>query len=97
MFDVQGPDSVVFSWVPPSEELRNGVITGYKVSCVANSSQIGNPITETVGLNVEMATVQGLTPATHYICSLAARTSAGFGVNETQVTLLTRMYNHSPL
>jgi hypothetical protein len=86
----------MFSWAPPSEELSNGVITGYRISCAANGNRMGNPITETVGLNVEMATVQGLTPATRYNCSLAARTSAGFGVNGTRVVLTSMtLYSHN--
>ena len=41
-----------------------------------------------------MATVSGFTPATRYNCSLAARTSAGFGVNDFRV-VLTSKYNAS--
>ena len=91
-FELRGLDSVVFSWTPPLEELQNGVITGYRISCVADSNRTRDPITENAEELPRMATVLGLTPATRYNCSLAARTSAGFGANDTRV-VLTSKYN----
>ena len=94
-FDVQGPDSIEFSWAPPSKELRNGVIAGYRVSCVVVGNQIGDPITETLGDVFRMTTLQGFMPATRYNCSLAARTFAGLGPNGTLV-VLTSKDSHNP-
>ena len=84
----------MFSWTPPLEELRNGVITGYRILCVVESNRTRDPITGIVGELSREATVSGFTPATSYNCSLAARTSAGFGVNDTRV-VLTSKYNAS--
>ena len=86
-YAMQGPDSVNFSWAPPLEELRNGVIAGYRVFC----SDVGrerDPITVTVGEHSTV--VSGFMSATRYNCSLAARTSAGFGVNDTLLVLTSR-------
>ena len=88
-FELQGPDSVLFSWTPPVEELRNGIITGYRISCI-DVGRTRDPITENAGERSRMATVSGITPATHYNCSLAARTSAGFGVNGTLQVLTSK-------
>ena len=90
-FELRGPDSVIFSWSPPLERLRNGIIAGYRISCV-DDGRTRDPITENAGELSRMATVSGFTPATRYNCSLAARTSAGFGVNDTMV-ILTSKYN----
>ena len=84
----------MFSWNPPLEELQNGVIAGYRISCVVDSNRTRDPITEIVGELSRMAIVSGFTPATRYSCSLAARTSAGFGVNESRV-ILTGKFNAS--
>ena len=75
-FEVLGPNLVKFSWAPPAEELRNGVIVGFQVSCVVDGNQMGDPITENPGNLDRMTTLQGLTAATQYSCSLAAETSA---------------------
>ena len=90
-FSVQGPDSVMFSWEPPLAELRNGIITGFRISCVVAGDQTSDPITRIAGQqSASEETVMGLTPATRYNCSLAARTSAGFGVNDTRVVLTSK-------
>ena len=90
-FSVQGPDSVMFSWEPPLAELSNGIIIGFRISCVVAGNQMSEPITRIVGQqSARMETVMGLTPATRYNCSLAARTSAGFGVNDTRVVLTSK-------
>ena len=98
-FDMQGPDSIEFSWAPPSEELRNGIIIGYRVSCVAVGNRMGAPVTKTISVSAMVTsvttTVQGFIPATLYNCSLAARTSIEFGPYDTLV-ILTGKNNHNP-
>ena len=91
-FELRDPDVVMFSWSPPREELCNGVIQSYLISCIAVGRE-REPITRTVtGEFSRMETISGFTPATRYNCSLAARTSVGFGVNGT-VIVLTSMYS----
>ena len=87
--ELRDPDQVMFSWSPPREELRNGVIQSYLISCIAVGRE-EEPIISTVTGEVE--TVSGFTPATRYNCSLAARTSVGYGVNGT-LLVLTSKYN----
>ena len=68
---------MTFSWSPPSPTLRNGVITGYSLSCVPEAGG-GNSIMiqyTTVGT----FTLGGLTPATSYNCSISASNSLGSG------------------
>ena len=82
----------MFLWSPPLEELQNGVIQSYLISCI-DLGREREPITRIVtGEFSSMETVSGFTPATRYNCSLAARTSVGVGVNGT-VIVLTSMYS----
>ena len=81
----------MFSWSPPLEELRNGVIQSYLISCI-DLGREREPITRTVTGEFRIETMSGFTPATRYNCSLAARTSVGVGVNGT-VIVLTSVYS----
>ena len=94
-FNVLDPNSVEFSWAPPPEELSNGIIAGYRISCVVVGNQMGEPITDTLGDVFTMTTLQEFMPATRYNCSLAARTSAGIGLNGTLI-VLTSKDKHNP-
>ena len=62
--------NLTFSWSPPAPTLRNGVITGYSLSCVPEGGG-GNSIfmQYTAAGNF---TLRGLTPATSYNCSISA-------------------------
>ena len=64
-------DSISFQWSPPREDLRNGNITHYSLSC--NGASINNTI-----LSMEYI-VTGLSPFTVYKCEVTASTSAGEG------------------
>ena len=76
----------MFSWNPPQEDLQNGVITGYRISCMETGSTGDSVMDDSQAINSE--TLSGLVPATHYNCSLSAETSVGFGV-ATTVQVLT--------
>ena len=68
---------MTFSWSPPAPTLRNGVITGYSLSCVAvagGESSISMQYTA-----AGTFTLRGFTPATSYNCSIAASNSQGSG------------------
>ena len=81
----------MFSWSPPLEELQNGIIQLYRISC--DSGRGREPITEIVtGALSRLVAELNFVPATLYNCSLSARTSAGFGVNDT-VQVLTSKCN----
>ena len=76
---VQGPRTLTFSWDPPSENLRNGVITGYLLSC--DPQPEGLPMTYEQSDFNEMGgvvtTVSGLAPSTTYNCTVLASNIAG--------------------
>ena len=68
---------MTLSWSPPAPTLRNGVITGYFLSCVP---EVGG------GYSISMQytaagtfTLGGFTPATSYNCSISANNSQGNG------------------
>ena len=69
-----GPRNLTFSWNPPAEEHRNGVITGYTLSCQPAAE--GFPRTFATSGSY---TLDGFTPATLYQCFLYASTSGGSG------------------
>ena len=68
---------MTFFWSPPARTLRNGVITGYSLSCVPETGG-GN----TIFMQYTAAgtfTLGGFTPATSYNCSVSASNSQGSG------------------
>ena len=68
---------MTFSWSPPAPTERNGIITGYFLSCVPVSGG-GN----SVSMQYTAAgtfTLGGFTPATSYNCSISASNSQGSG------------------
>ena len=72
-----GARNMTFSWSPPAPTLRNGVITGYSLSCVPVAGggntifmQYTAPGTFTLG---------ELIPTTSYNCSISASNSQGRG------------------
>ena len=79
--------NITFSWSPPALTERNGVITGYSLSCVPVAGG-GNSINKqyTAAGNF---TLGGYTPATSYNCSISASNSQGAGpVAHVDVTTL---------
>lgn len=73
---------LLFSWSPPAEENRNGVITGYTLTCEPDIDAI-----PAVFVTEGNHTVGGFTPATQYNCSVYASTNGGDG--PPAVTLIT--------
>ena len=69
------PRSLEFSWNPPSDTERNGIITGYTLSCQPNVEGLPQ-----VYPSAGTYTVDGVyTPAAQYNCSVFASNSAGNG------------------
>ena len=81
------PTSLRVEWSPPSEEERNGLITGYSVLLEWQAGQ------ELVNTSHTSHTFTELHPQTTYHCSIAAYTSAGMGpyynITATTATLTT--------
>ena len=76
--------SMTFSWSPPAPILRNGVITGYSLSCVPEADG-GN----TIFMQYTAAgtfTLGGFTPATSYNCSISASNNQGSGPVSTMIS-----------
>ena len=68
---------MTFSWSPPAPTLRNGVITGYTLSCVPEAGR-RNTISKQY-TTAGTFTLGGFTPATSYNCSISASNSLGSG------------------
>ena len=68
---------MTFSWSPPGPTERNGIITGYFLSCVPVSGG-GNSISMQYTA-AGTFTLGGFTPATSYNCSISASNSQGSG------------------
>lgn len=78
---VDGPNSLRFSWGPPTEDDRVGSITSYWLSCDPQPEGLprtyqAQDFTRTGGV---MAVVSGFTPSTTYNCSVMASNMAGSG------------------
>ena len=78
---VEGPRTLSFSWEPPLEGQRNGVIIGYELTCDARPEFFPiiynqSSFTPSGGINV---TLSGFPPATLVICCVRASTTAGNG------------------
>ena len=72
-----GVRNLTFSWSPPAPTLRNGVITGYSLSCVP---EIGGGTTISMQYTAAGTfTLGGFTPFTSYNCSISASNSQGSG------------------
>ena len=72
-----GTQNVTFSWSPPAPTLRNGIITGYSLSCVPEGGR-----ESTVSMHYTQTgtfTLEGFAPATTYNCSISASNSEGMG------------------
>ena len=84
------PSQVMFNFNPPREDLQNGFITQYRISCVDHGRR-REPVSDIFPSNqARPYTLMSLLPATLYDCSLSARTLVGFGVAAT-VEVLTSM------
>ena len=81
---------VQFNFNPPQEDLQNGFIIGYRISCV-DRDRTRNAVTMIYQSTLSRPyTLSNLVPATLYDCSLAARTSPGFGVEATVEVLTSK-------
>ncbi|CAI8044499.1 hypothetical protein GBAR_LOCUS24676 [Geodia barretti] len=72
---VPGEREVVFSWSPPPVTQRNGVITGYTISCSPSPSSLPHSTSS----EVTSLRLAGFSPGTSYSCSLVASNSQGSG------------------
>ena len=69
------PSSLILSWEPPVQELRNGIIQQYTVIIIEEETgRVISLSTRDTGLNVT-----SLHPYYTYNCTIAAATSAGTG------------------
>ena len=84
------PSQVQFNFNPPREDLQNGFITEYRISCVDRSRTRDSVAMIYQSSLPRPYTLSNLVSATLYDCSLSARTSPGFGVEAT-VEVLTSM------
>ena len=71
-----GARSMTFSWAPPNATQRNGVITGYSLSCTPLTAEGDITMQYT---QVGTFTLGGFTPFTIYSCSIFASNHQGDG------------------
>ena len=77
MFSASPQSRVVsFSWRPVEEQLQNGMITNYTITCTPHIAINIHVNTDTDMFSV---THHGFTPATQYSCSIVALNLAGSG------------------
>ena len=81
----------MFNFNPPREDLQNGEIIEYMISCVDRDGRRAAIVRTPSSSTPRPYTFMSLVPATLYDCSLSARTIVGFGVEES-VEVLTGMY-----
>ena len=82
-----GARNMTFSWSPPTPTERNGVITGYSLSCVPEAG--GGTTITTITMQYTATgtfTLGGFTPATSYNCSISASNSQGSGPVSYQIS-----------
>ena len=72
-----GERNMTFFWSPPAPTLRNGVITGYSLSCVPNIGWRNSITMQYTAAGT--FTLRGFTPVTSYNCSISARNIWGNG------------------
>ena len=72
--EAAGTTVLEFSWSPPAEEERNGVITGYTLSCQPPADQL-----PAVFSDAGEYILDGFIAGTEYNCSVVASTSVGSG------------------
>ena len=84
------PSQVMFNFNPPREDLQNGLITQYKISCADCGGSRG-PVSDNFPSNqARPYTLMNLIPATLYNCSVSASTLVGFGEAATVEVLTSK-------
>ena len=68
--------NMTFAWAPPNAAQRNGVITGYSLSCAPQTGMGSITMQYT---QAGTSTLEGFTPATVYSCSIFASNRQGDG------------------
>ena len=76
--------SLQLTWESPTEENRNGPITGYTVVIVSD----GRFFMEYITVNTQLI-IKDLNPFTTYVCSVAANTAIGQGPHTTNISITT--------
>ena len=99
---VQGPRTLTFSWDPPSEDLRNGVITGYLLSCDPQPERLPKMYTESEfkEMGGVEGSISGFSPSTTYNCTVLASNLFGDGPNKTAIAITgddCKPYNSIPM
>ncbi|XP_054706110.1 roundabout homolog 1-like [Uloborus diversus] len=74
---VTGPNSATVTWSPPPPQHRNGILQGYSIRVLDNSSQLYAQIT--TNSTTTSVTLTNLTVGTTYNIKAAAFTSSGIG------------------
>ncbi|XP_064651159.1 roundabout homolog 2-like isoform X2 [Lineus longissimus] len=77
-------NSILIAWSPPAKDHRNGILKGYKIYCIGNSSKFSRNITTNATTN--KYPIRNVIPDMMYKIYIAATTRMGVGVrSEAQI------------
>ena len=75
-FNVTSSRSVILSWDPPGQELRNGTILSYSIHC-SSDNHVEFSFWQTIPVPSQSVSMTGLNPFTSYNCCIASITTNG--------------------
>jgi hypothetical protein len=87
-FIKRSKSKLTVSWRSPAQKLRNGQLTGYNV-CYSDKSRSSNPICSPTNAHSNTAKINNLRFATKYFVTVAARTTAGYGLKSMEISKIT--------
>ena len=77
-FNATSSRTMILSWDPPGESLRNGTILNYSIHCLSDD-QTGFYLWQTTPASFQSILMTGLNPFTIYSCCIATITTNGNG------------------
>ena len=77
-FNATSSRSMILSWDPPGQNLRNGIIQSYSIRC-SSDDHIGFVFQRTITASSRSVSMTGLNPFTSYNCCVATITTNGNG------------------
>ena len=77
-FNATSSRSMILSWDPPGEDLRNGTIQRYSIIC-SSDDHVGFYLQQTISVSSQSILMTGLNPFISYNCCIATITTNGNG------------------
>ena len=86
----RGKHGLRLSWKPPEQGLRNAKILHYRVCRSTSSADTSPTCINSVRLSRGYYYLRNLQPGTKYFVTVAAGTSAGYGVKSAEISVTTK-------